>query len=76
MAPIRRTALQASLEILFDLTPMELLIEQMGAASFMQTRLHLKQFADTPGGHLNIWGKKIEMLNIQRDNDTKTPIQR
>ena len=35
----------------------------------MQTRTHVEQFADAPGGHLNSCAKKIDMLNIQGDSD-------
>ena len=65
MAPIRRSTPQASLEIMFDLTPIELLIEQMGVASFIRTRSHLQPFADTPNGHLNKWATIVESLNLQ-----------
>ena len=58
MTPIRRSTPQASLEIMFDLMPIELLIEQMGTASFIRTRNHLQPFEDTTNGHLNKWAPK------------------
>ena len=69
MAPIRRSTPQASLEIMFDLTPIDLLIEHMGAASFMRTRAHLQPFANTPTGHLKTWAKIIDRLNITEGSD-------
>ena len=69
MAPIRRSTPQATLEIMFDLTPIDLLIEQLGAASFMRTRAHLQQFAETPAGHLNRWSQIINRLNIEGETD-------
>ena len=62
MAP--RHTPQAILEIMFDLTPIELLIEQLGVASFMRTKAHLQPFTETPNGHLNRWAQIIERLNI------------
>ena len=64
MAPIRQ-----SMEILFDLSPIELLIEQMGTASFIRTRAHLQPFADTPNGHLNKWAQIVDRLNLQEETD-------
>ena len=69
MAPIRRSTPQTSLEIMFDLTSIELLLEQMGADSFMRTRTHLQPFTDAPGGYLNKWAQIIERLNLQEDTD-------
>ena len=67
MAPIRRSTPQASLEIMFDLTPIELLIEQMGTALFIRTRSHLQPFA--PNGHLNKWAQIVDRLNLQEETD-------
>lgn len=54
---------------MFDQTPIELLIEQLGADSFMRTRAHLQQFANTPTGHLNKWAQIINRLNIKGETD-------
>ena len=70
MAPTRKSTLQAMLEIMFDLTTIELLIEQLGAASFMQTQAHLEQFTDRPHGHLSKWAQKIDKLQIHGEVDT------
>ena len=67
MAPIRRSTPQASLEIMFDLLPIELLIEQMGAASFIRTRNHLQPF--TPNGHLMKCEQIADRLNLQDEID-------
>lgn len=67
MAPIRQLTPQASMEIMFDLTPIELLIEQMGAASFIRTRAHLQQF--TPNGHLTKWAEIMDRLNLPEKTD-------
>lgn len=69
MAPIRRSTPQASLELMFDFTPIELLIKQMGAASFIRTRNHLEPFSDNPEGHLNKWARLVEQLNINEETD-------
>ena len=69
MAPIRRSTPQASMEIMFDLMPIELLIEQMGTASFIRTRAHLQTFADTQKGHLNKWAQIVNLLDIQEETD-------
>ena len=69
MAPIRHSTPQASLEIMFDLTPIELLIEQLGTASFIRTRNHLEPFEDTPNGHLNKWAQIVSKLDIPEDTD-------
>ena len=42
MVPIKRSTPQATLEIMFNLIPIDLLIEQLGAASFMRTKAHLE----------------------------------
>ena len=79
MAPIRRSTPQASLEIMFDVTPIELLIEQTGAASFMRTKSHLHTYTDIPNGHLNKWAKIVEKLNLQEETDiieNKTSLNR
>ena len=68
-APIRRSTPQASLEIMFNLTPIELLIEQTGAASFLRTRSHLQPFTDTPNGHLNKWVQIVNNLNLPEETD-------
>ena len=68
MAPIRRSTPQASMEIMFNITPIELLIEHMGAASFIRTRPHLQPFADTPNGHLKSWAKTVD--NIEQGKET------
>ena len=54
---------------MFHLTPIELLIEQMGAASFIRTRAHLQPFTDTPNGHLKIWARVVDCLNLQEETD-------
>ena len=69
MAPIRRSIPQASLEIMFGLTPIELLIEQIKAASFMRTKSHLQQLADTPEGYLNKWAQIVDRLQIKDETD-------
>ena len=69
MAPIRRSTPQATLEIMFDLIPIDLLIEQLGAASFMRTKPHLQPFTDTPNGHLNRWVQIVNRLDIPRETD-------
>ena len=69
MAPIRRSTPQASMEIMFDITPIELLIEHMGAASFIRTRPHLQPFAETPNGHLKTWAKMVDNLNQGEETD-------
>ena len=70
MAPIRRSTPQATLEIMFDLTPIELLIEQLGAASFLRTQAHLEHYTDRPNGHLSKWAEKIDKLQIHGEVDT------
>ena len=70
MAPVRRSTPQASLEIMFDLMPIELLIEQTGTASFIRTRNHLQPFENTPNGHLNKWAKIVDLLDIEGETDT------
>ena len=69
MAPIRRSTPQASMEIMFDLTPIKLLIEQTGTASFIRTRPHLQPFADTLNGHLNKWSQVVDRLNLPEETD-------
>ena len=69
MAPIRRSSPQASMEIIFDLTPIELLIEQLGTASFIRTRAHLQPFTNSPKGHLNKWAHIVDQLNLPMDTD-------
>ena len=69
MTPIRRSTPQASMEIMFDITPIELLIEHMGAASFIRTRPHLQPVADTPNGHLNTWAKIVDNLDQNEETD-------
>ena len=69
MAPIRRSTPQASMEIMFNLTPIELLIERTGTASFIRTRPHLKPFEDTPNGHLNKWAEIVKRLNLPEETD-------
>ena len=68
---------------MFDLTPMELLIEQLGAASLIRTRSHLQPFADTPKGQLNKWAQTVNQLDLQgeiyiikKHNDALPPLQR
>ena len=69
MAPIRRSTPQACLEIMFGLTPIELLIEQLGVASFIRTRAHLQPFTETPNGHLKTWARMVDCLNLQDETD-------
>ena len=69
MAPIRRSTPQASMELMFDLMPIKLLIDQMGAASFIRTRAHLQPFQDTSNGHLNKWAQIVDQLDIQGETD-------
>ena len=69
MAPIRRSTPQASMEIMFDLTPIELLIEQMGTALFIRTGSHMQPFPTTPNGHLNKWAQIVDRLNLQEETD-------
>ena len=69
MAPIRRSTPQATLEIMFYVIPIDLLIEQLGAASFMKTKAHLQPFTDTPNGHLNRWVQIVNGLDIPRETD-------
>ena len=69
MAPIRHSTPQATLEIMFDLIPINLLIEQLGAASFMRTKAHLQPFTDTPNGHLNRWVQIVNRLDIPRETE-------
>ena len=69
MAPIRQSTPQATLEILFELTPIKLLIEQLEAASFMRTKPHLDAFTNLRSRHLNIWAQIVDRLNIQEETD-------
>ena len=54
-APIQRSTPHATPEIMFDIVPIDLLIEQLGAESFLRTKTHLQHFSDTPNGHLKRW---------------------
>ena len=50
------------------MTPIELLIEQMGTVLFIRMKSHLQPFTDTPG-HLNKWAQIVDRLNLQADTD-------
>ena len=72
MAPIRRSTPQAALEVLFDITPIDL-----GAASFLRPKSHLQTYEDMSNGHLNKWESTV-MLNrpynvsiVSLDDDSK-----
>ena len=54
---------------MFDLTPIKLLIEQLGTASFIRTKAHLEPFADTPNGHHNKWAQIVGQLDIPENTD-------
>ena len=56
-------------EIMFDLTPIELLIKQLGTALFIRTRAHLQPFAKSPKGHLNKWAHIVDQLNLPIETD-------
>ena len=51
-APIRHSTPQATLEILFDLTPIDLLIQQLGTSSYLRTKPHIQIHEVAPNGHL------------------------
>ena len=69
MAPIRRSTPQATLEIMFDIVPIDLLIEQLGAASFLRTKSHLQPYSDTPNGHLKRWEEIVSQFDIPSNTD-------
>ena len=52
---------QATLEIMFDIAPIDLLIEQLGAASFLRTKTNLQPYSGTPNGHLKRWGQIVSV---------------
>ena len=64
MAPIRRYTPQATLEMMFDIVPINLLIEQLGAASFLRTKTHLQPHRVTPNGHLKSWEQIVSWFDI------------
>ena len=69
MAPIRRSTPQATLEIMFDIVPIHLLIEQLGAASFLRTKTHLQPDSDTPNGHLKRREQIVSLFDIPSNTD-------
>ena len=69
MAPIQRSTPQATLKIMFDIVPIDLLTERSGATSFLRTKTHLQPYSDTPNGHLKRWEQIVSRFDIPRNTD-------
>ena len=54
---------------MFDIVPIDLLIEQLGAASFLRTKTHLQPYSATPNGHLKRWEKIVSRFDIPSNTD-------
>ena len=64
---ITKTTPQASLEIMIDLLPIELMIQKTGLAAYLRLRNQLTPFANTDKhkSHLKYWDDLIKQQNIQ-----------
>ena len=54
---------------MFDIVPIDLLIEQLRAASFLRTKTHLQPYSATPNRHLKRWEQIVSRFDIPSNTD-------